>query len=248
MSSLGVSVCVFWFIAVSTPALAQTNRLFQWSFANDALSTSLPTCFPLQIIVTSFNTTTNDTIGTPPYYMTAFVVGGTPVTTFIGTDQNNLTWTVTEPVGSQLVLSVVDANGSAGGIPPNIYKVIEGTTTQCVTTPINTPPFTVTANVTSELQTCQPWGFKVKGGVPPYVITFAQPGSPVVTNVSMLFGDDAFTFINRAGPNGQLIGAISDLTGRWATGTPIVNTKGMRVATIYVLQSLKGFSTSSRIH
>ena len=31
--------------------------------------------------------------------MMAFVVGGTPVTSLIGTDENNLSWTVTEPAG-----------------------------------------------------------------------------------------------------------------------------------------------------
>jgi hypothetical protein len=31
--------------------------------------------------------------------MIAFVVGGTPVTTLIGTDANNLSWLVNEPIG-----------------------------------------------------------------------------------------------------------------------------------------------------
>ncbi|KAF8970972.1 hypothetical protein BDZ97DRAFT_1410986 [Flammula alnicola] len=218
---------LFWLLATFvSPSLAQTSKLFQWGFANTALSTSLPTCVSLPIIVKSFDPTTNATNGTPPYYMIAFAVGGTPVTTFIGTDENNLSWTVTQPVGSQLVLSVVDANGSAGGIPPRILNVIPGSTTQCVNTPLLTPEFKVTANVTGNLQTCQPWGFTVKGGVPPYTITLAQPNSPVVTNVTLPFGDDSFTYINRANPGGQLIGAISDFTGRWATGTPIANTQG----------------------
>jgi hypothetical protein len=129
--------------------------------------------------------------------------------------------------GSQLILSVVDANGSAGGIPPNKMNVIgepsffhnsqffnqdnleAGQTTQCVTTPLTSPPFTVTANVTKDLQTCRPWGLAVKGGVPPYAITLAAPNSPIVTNVTLPYGDDAFTYINRADPNGELMGGFT---------------------------------------
>jgi shikimate 5-dehydrogenase len=93
---------------------------------------------------------------------------------------------------------------------PSYSRILEaGQTTQCVTSPSLTPDFTVTANVTKTLQTCQPWGFTVKGGVPPYVITLAALNSPVVTNVTMPHGDDAFTYIDRADPNGQLIGASS---------------------------------------
>lgn len=225
------------------PCLAQTNKLFQWGFSSNSLSTSLPTCLPLPIIVKSFDPTTNSTHGTPPYYMIAFAIGGTPITTLIGTDENNLSWMVTHPVGSQLILSVVDANGSAGGVPPNKMTVIAGQTTQCVTTPVSTPPFTVTANVTKVLQTCQPWGFTVKGGVPPYIITLAAPNSPIVTNVTLPFGDDAFTYINRANPDGQLMGAISDFTGRWATGTPIVDTQGSTDVSCTGLVSSSGNAT-----
>ncbi|KDR72781.1 hypothetical protein GALMADRAFT_73247 [Galerina marginata CBS 339.88] len=207
-------------------SLAQTHNLFQWQFANAALSSLLPTCTPLQIVVKSSDPTTNATQGTPPYYMISFAVGGTPVTTFIGTDENNLSWTITQTVDSQLLLSVVDANGSAGGIPPQLFNVIAGQSTRCVTPP-STPSFTVTANVTDELTTCQPWGLTVKGGVPPYNVTLAAINSPIVTNVTMPFGLDVFTFIDRADPGTQLLAAISDFTGQWASGTPIVKTKGV---------------------
>lgn len=63
--------------------------LVLWQF----VSTSLPTCQNLPIIVESYNSD-NSTHGTPPYYMMAFEVNGVPTTTFIGTDENNLTWQV----------------------------------------------------------------------------------------------------------------------------------------------------------
>lgn len=238
MSISYVYLHAFWILAsFFTPCLAQTSGLFFWGFTNGALSTSLPTCAPLPIFVKPHSNTTN---GTPPYYMISLAVGGTPVTTLIGTDENNLSWTITQPVGSQLALLVVDANGSSGGLPAQIFNVIEGQTTQCVTAPL-TPPFTVTANVTGDLTTCQPWGLTVKGGVPPYNVTLVQPDDPIVTNVTMPFGLDVFTFINRANPNARLIAAISDLTGRWATGTPIVNTQGAAVTD----DSCLGLVTSS---
>jgi len=222
---------------------AQSHGLFQWGFTNEALATSIPTCSPLGIVVKSANVTTNATNGTPPYYMISFAVGATPQTTFIGTDENNLSWTVTQAVGSQLVLSVVDADGSAGGVPPQILTVIPGQTTSCVVTPQTTPPFTVTANVTDELTTCQPWGLTVKGGAPPYNVTLLQPNSPVVTNVTMPFGLDTFTFIDRANTNNRLVAAVSDVTGRWALGTPIVTTTGSNDTDCVGLVSSSGNST-----
>jgi len=54
----------------------------------------------------------------------------------------------------------------------------------------------------------------------------AAVNSPIVTNVTLSGTDDAFTYIDRADPNTVLLAAISDLTGRWAFGTPTVNTKG----------------------
>ncbi|EDQ99111.1 uncharacterized protein LACBIDRAFT_335331 [Laccaria bicolor S238N-H82] len=179
-----------------TSTFAQTNRIFQWQFANNVLSTSLPTCVPFSIIVKPFNVKLNNTSGVPPYYMIAFATGGTPSTTLIGTNNRTLSWTVTEPV---------DSTGSAGGIPPQLFHVIAGQTTQCVIAPSTTPEFTVTSNVTNGLTTCQPWGLSVKGGVPPYNLTLAAVNSPIVTNVTLPFGDDHFTYINRADPGTQLL-------------------------------------------
>lgn len=190
-----------------------------------------------------FNVKLNNTSGVPPYYMIAFATGGTPSTTLIGTNNRTLSWTVTEPVGTQLMLSVVDSTGSAGGIPPQLFHVIAGQTTQCVIAPPTTPEFTVTSNVTDGLTTCQPWGLSVKGGLPPYNLTLAAVNSPIVTNVTLPFGDDHFTYINRADPGTQLLAAVSDFTGRWATGTPILPTKGSTDTDCVGLVSSSGNST-----
>ncbi|KAJ3514253.1 hypothetical protein NLJ89_g2479 [Agrocybe chaxingu] len=247
MTSLSVIFSLLWFLSgILTPSMGQTSPLFLWKFKNPTLSNKLPTCLPLAISLfdpRAANPDLDGTRATPPFYMIAFLIGGAPITTFIGTDEDNLSWAVTAPVGSRLALSVVDANGTAGGLPPTIYEVVAGSTTQCVTGTVQTPEFRVTANVTGDLTTCQPWGLTIKGGVPPYNITLVQPNSPIVTNVTIGFGDDHYTYINRANPDGKLIAAISDLTGRWATGTPIVNTKGSRNVDCVGLVSSSGNST-----
>jgi len=227
---------------VIAPCRAQTSKIFQWQFGGSALSTSLPSCRQFPIQVKPFDPS-NNTHGVPPFYMMAFAIGGTPSTTLIGTDESNLSWTVNQPVGTQLLLTVVDSQGSSGGVPPNLFTVVAGQTTQCIPPASNDPPFTVEANVTDTLTTCQPWGIKIKGGVPPYNLTLAAINSPIVTNVTMGPVDDQFTFIDRADPNTQLIAAVSDLNGRWALGTPIVKTKGSSNVDCIGLVSSSGNST-----
>lgn len=104
------------------------------------------------------------------------------------------------------MLSVIDSQGSAGGIPPRLYTITAGQSTACILSSLDTSSFTVSANVTDTLTTCQPWGLRIKGGTPPYNLTLAALNSPLVTNVTLPNGDDAFTYINRADPNGQLLG------------------------------------------
>ncbi|KAJ7262787.1 hypothetical protein B0H12DRAFT_1270164 [Mycena haematopus] len=227
---------------VITPCRAQTNKIFQWQFSGNALSSQLPSCRAFGITVSPFNPA-NDTHGVPPFYMMALPVGGTPTVDLIGTDESNLSWTVNQPVNSQLLLQVIDSQGSSGGVPPNLFTVAKGQTTQCIPAASTDPPFTVEANVTEALTTCQPWGIIIKGGVPPYNVTLAAINSPVVTNVTMGPDDDQFTFIDRADPNTQLIAAVSDLNGRWATGTPIVKTQGSSDVSCIGLVSSSGNST-----
>ena len=38
-------------------------------------------------------------MGVPPYYMISYAVGGTPVKSLLGSDENNLVFTVTHPPG-----------------------------------------------------------------------------------------------------------------------------------------------------
>ncbi|KAF5350917.1 hypothetical protein D9758_010497 [Tetrapyrgos nigripes] len=203
-------------------------RIFQWKFSNAGLGFELPSCIPLSITLSPFNPS-NVTHGIPPFYMLGHEVGGTPRLTHIGDNESSLSWTVDHPVGTQLMLNVVDAQGSSGGIPPQLYTVVNGQTTNCIQSG-NDTSFTVTSNITmgAELNACAPWGLRIKGGVKPYNLTFAQLNSPNITNLTMVPPNaDGYTYIQRGNPDHLLLVSVSDFTGRWAFGSPVINPLGV---------------------
>lgn len=81
--------------------------------------------------------------------------------------------------------------------------------------PKPTTSLAIKANVTKGLATCDYWGLRVTGGSPPYNISLAAVGSPVVTNVSLAEGLDVMTYIDRADPNGLLLGRCLDSSKRF---------------------------------
>ncbi|KAE9399681.1 hypothetical protein BT96DRAFT_1101665 [Gymnopus androsaceus JB14] len=206
------------------------TNLFQWKFSNNFLSTELPSCDTLPVIVSAVNVT-NQTHGVPPFYMIAWEIGGTPSSSLLGLDES-----------TTLMLNVVDSQGNGGGIPPQPFTVQPGQTTECVVSG-NSTDFTVSANISDTVNTCQPWGIRIQGGIPPYNISLAQSNSPVVTNVTIPNGLTAFTYINRATPGYLLLAAVSDVTGRYAFGTPTVNPTGSDDTSCVGLNSAAGNAT-----
>ncbi|TDL23398.1 hypothetical protein BD410DRAFT_681132, partial [Rickenella mellea] len=188
------------------------------------VSTSLSTCDSYGLIVQN-RTDNASAIGVPPYYMIAYTPNGIPTTSLVGTDPNNLTWQVNQPPGTNMLLTIADANNDAGGFPPTVYTTIAGSSTACVP-PKPAVNITVVQNVTGTLFTCKPWGLRVYGGTLPYTISLAALSSTLVTNVTLGPHDDVFTFIDRADPNGMLMAAVSDATGQWGTSTPLIPTAG----------------------
>ncbi|KAJ7839928.1 hypothetical protein B0H14DRAFT_1063842 [Mycena olivaceomarginata] len=230
--------------AVLLVTLAGTNAQakFEWGFSQ-TVSTSLPSCqtFP----ITADPLTAH---GVPPFYMIAYAVGGAPITSSIGTNESNLSWTVTHPIGTQLLLGVFDSQGNTGGIDVPLYTVTKGSSTSCIPPPPPAedapPPFTITANVTDTLTTCQPWGLTIHGGIPPYNVTLVALNSTVVTNQTLGADDSVLTYINRQEPNLQVLAAVNDLNGRWATGSPFVHTQGSADLTCRGLDSTSSNGTS----
>ncbi|KAJ7495060.1 hypothetical protein FB451DRAFT_1477541, partial [Mycena latifolia] len=200
---------------------AQPGPTFEWGFTGtQASSTSLPSCwsFPIQAGPLAAH-------GIPPFYMIVFAVDGAPITSFIGMNKSNLTWQVCHPIGTKLLLGVVDSQGTSGGIDVPMYTVTEGESTECILTAAVEPPFKITANVTDALTTCQQWGLTIQGGAPLYNLTLAALNASYVTNVTLGPNNSVYTYINRAVPDTQMIGKLRT-NGHWATGSPLVRTQG----------------------
>lgn len=219
-------LALFFLLAFLGPCRAEPlSKVFQWSFESNSVSSTLGSCQQFTINVKPFDPN-NDTHGVPPFYMRAYEQGGHVITTLMGDSESNLTWTVNNPVGREILLNVIDANGSSGGTAPKLFTVGTGSSTNCIVDR-NDTSFTVTSNVTtSDLQPCQPWGLRIHGGVPPYNISIVQTNSPVTTNASTLGDDDAYTYINRATSGEIMFAAVSDVTGAIAWGTPSIMPTG----------------------
>ncbi|KAJ7573929.1 hypothetical protein C8J56DRAFT_839598 [Mycena floridula] len=212
---------IFQFLAfLVTSSMAQAQA-FEWSFSDPAVTTDIEACKKLSVNVTCL-------VGskcTGPYYMLALVDGGIPRTSLLGQTTTELSWFVDEPIGSSMLLTIVDAEGKPGQISSELYTVIAGASKSCITT-TPTTSFTFTANVTKELSTCDPWGLSITGGAPPYTVTLASIEASSVTNSTLDATDNLYIYINRASPGAGLLAAVSDSKGQWAAGTIFVQTKG----------------------
>ncbi|KAF7358402.1 hypothetical protein MVEN_00890400 [Mycena venus] len=218
-------------------------QTYNWGFTGSQTGSNLAACatIPLGVFPGSQQST-----GVPPYYMMAFPVSGTPMTSLIGTNASALEWTVAFPVGTLLLLGVVDSLGTSGGIDTGVYTVVGGSTTQCIPSD-SRPAFTITSNLTSgsTLSTCDGWQLSIQGGTPPYKVTLAPSNSADVVNVTLRPNDSVFNYLNQSPPGSQLLGAVSDSTGRWATDGPTVQTSGSKDTTCNGLSSSSGPATSS---
>ncbi|KAI5900835.1 uncharacterized protein SCHCODRAFT_02608895 [Schizophyllum commune H4-8] len=208
--------------------LVTRAEAFQWVFNTSQASTNLQVCdsFGVNVSASSLDEGYGD-VGTGPYYMLAFPVNGTPTTQHIGDSVGQLSWTANHEPGTQLFLSVVDSNNATGGIPQSPYNIVAANgNTSCVPSSEETD-FEVWSNLTSTtLETCQPWGLRIRGGSPPYTVYLMSLGATVITNATMGPDNDAYTYINRAGPGSQMIAGVSDKDGKWASGSPWVRTTG----------------------
>ena len=65
------------------------------------VSDNFETCQKVPIVAIPLNSSVTD-VGQGPYTMIAFPPGGVPTMQEIGSDPNNLTWTVDQPAGESL--------------------------------------------------------------------------------------------------------------------------------------------------
>ncbi|EJD00482.1 uncharacterized protein FOMMEDRAFT_159184 [Fomitiporia mediterranea MF3/22] len=191
-------------------------------------STDLTQCesYHISILPLSGNSSSH---GTPPYYMMAWKSNGIPTVSSIGSNRNNLSWTVNQASGSSLLLTVADSQGFSGGEAQSVYNISAGKSS-CLPSPPSTN-ITLVANISTSdpLETCELLGLRVFGGQKPYIISLAAVNSPMVTNVTLGSNDDLLTWPNRADPNGQVMAAVSDAKDVWGTSTGLFKTTGPRV-------------------
>lgn len=129
-----ITLFVLFFLSLNINlARAQTNGLFEWAFetvcrvlffsrtcspfiVQPISSGRIPSCGSLSISLSNRD-------GVPPYSMQAFAVDGTPKTSQIGSDPSNLRWTPNHPVGTRLLLVIVDSRGSTSQTSEILYTV-----------------------------------------------------------------------------------------------------------------------------
>ncbi|KZT05298.1 uncharacterized protein LAESUDRAFT_750736 [Laetiporus sulphureus 93-53] len=207
-------------------AQSLVNRTFQWSFGKNFLETALEECQNVTVVIEPLSSKSSE-MGVPPYYLIAFELGGVPTTRMVGSNASELYWQVGHREGSALMITMVDSNDSTGGVSPTLHIVTAGSNSSCL--PSSSPSADIariTPNLTSSLSTCEPWGLTLTNGTKPYSMILAALNSPVVTNVTLGQDDDVFTYINRAGPDGELIAAVVSADGQWGYATLTVNTVG----------------------
>jgi hypothetical protein len=197
---------------------------------------AMPTCQDMELIILPLKDAKGvTTSGTPPYYMLAYPLGGTPrVYDLAASGAGKYMWKSDWAPGTRLALQVVDSQHNTGGVDTKVYVSNDGPSSDCIKqdpapSKDDKNAFTISANVTvpSRISTCDPWAVTVQGGTYPYDFTLVAINSSAVTNVSSVArGDDTLVWIDRAAPNGQLLVAASDSTGKYAYGTPLVYTQG----------------------
>jgi len=194
----------------------------QFRFLSADLPSELQTCADVPIAIEDAASS-----GIGPFYMISSPVGGgTPQTTLIGAAADALSWTVAHPAGSRLVLNVVDSTGSGGGIPAALFEVVEGDSTACAAAADADADFVAWTNVEGALETCGELGIAFDGGRGPHTISISGLDAPTVTNITIEAAFSQYTYVNRAPGGSQLVITVSDSTGRWARGVPLVRTTG----------------------
>ncbi|KAG7097986.1 hypothetical protein E1B28_005294 [Marasmius oreades] len=223
--------------ALVVPTHAQ--KTFTWGFSNKQIPTDLLACTDFPITIEPATSSGNLT-GIPPYYMIGYAINGISRTTFVGSNASSVKWTVDFPIGTKLVLSVFDSEGTSGGISPNEYTVVGGSSTTCIINDAKRD-FILTSNSTGDtINTCDPWGLRIKGGVKPYSVTLMQISSPSITNVTMGPNDDAYTYRMRGAPGDRMIAVVNDITGRFAYQAATIMPKGSTDVDCPGLSSMSG--------
>ncbi|KAH7886630.1 hypothetical protein F5I97DRAFT_1021469 [Phlebopus sp. FC_14] len=186
---------------------------FSWRFENRGLDGStLMECETLAISISPSNGNSSN-VGMGPYYLLAFEPSGTSTTTLLGHTPSSLRWQVTHSIGSQLLLSLVDSQGTSGGVHPMLFTVKANTADrECLyvdplSSPLSPLKPEIVSSVIGQIPPCGAWDLSVFGGRAPYTISVVSLGSSTVYNFSLPLGQQSFTYNNRGGISGRMVGS-----------------------------------------
>ncbi|KZV92846.1 hypothetical protein EXIGLDRAFT_717817 [Exidia glandulosa HHB12029] len=220
--------------------LAQTldQHSFGFKFAGST-ATDIVQCDTIHFSAIPVNTSSTY-LGAPPYEVIAFEAGGLSDRQKGGDNSTDIPWLVRHSPGARLFVTIIDSKGDFGGFPAGFFKVVPGKSASCM------PPEPkagdipmLSANVSNaNLETCQPWGMNITGGIPPYSVQIIADNSPLYTNTTApSTSTDRFTYINRADPQRSMIVAVSDSRGVFGISTQPVFTHGNTNTTCVGLNS-----------
>ncbi|GJE96424.1 hypothetical protein PsYK624_126210 [Phanerochaete sordida] len=195
------------------------QHTFDWGWQTLVSPTSFEECQLVQVdVIGNFGTVA-------PYYMLAFEPGGVPTTSMIGHDRSNLWWQANHQRGSSLMLTMIDSNGSTGGVPQPLYDMTAGSNTSCLQS-LPSSSAIVHANISAgnNLSTCDPLGITISGGQKPYTVFLAETDSPLLVVQTLSDDDDTFTYFNQYNPGWQIIASVYDASGQWGTSSGAIQT------------------------
>ncbi|KAL5521126.1 hypothetical protein ACEPAG_9048 [Sanghuangporus baumii] len=155
----------------------------------------------------------------PPFYMLSFELGGIERTDFLGINPQNLTWPVSHPQGTQIILYIVD--GAENMSDEGVSAVQAGNTTNCHPTQVQSN-FKVSVD-SSQVATCDDLIVSISGGTKPYTVTVV---GDTVLNYTLGANDDSFDYVNQSAPGESFIITASDAKGQCAVGTNLISSVG----------------------
>lgn len=197
---------------------------FVWGFSpND--TPSLKPCTPVNITVgrDAQNGSTQPSV--PPYTIIAYPDQGVPTVDLLGAGPD-LVWTPRIPAGRSVLLTVVDAVGTSGGVAQQMYTVGSSVSDACLPPAPNNDLRATIDGVSGTLNTCDTLPIRIQGGTKPYTVTIARTNASNTVNVTLSASNDYLQWISRSDPNQSLIAAVSDSTGQYAATTQVFRTGG----------------------
>lgn len=201
---------------------------FIWGFSpND--NVNINSCTPLSLYVSRGENNDPNIQPVPPYTLIAYPEQGVPVVSPLGTPSGTpptVSWTPPFAAGTKLVLGLVDSRGNSGGITMQTYTVGAGTSTSCVSPAPSTDLKATISNTGGSVNLCDPVSIRIEGGTRPYKVTIPYTNADTAFNITMDGQNNALDWINRAQSGQQLIVAVSDSTGQYATTSSFLASTG----------------------